>query len=169
MGPAVGEITACSITCIHASGTDAAMDLVVSGTTHATVADVLPGQTCKVYVRSVSEDGVSDLEPPGSLTVHTQPETPVGDIIIEQLSSGLCGVIWETPHKNAVFMVIKMTNLKEYVNAYNTFVVPSHLKRLLPCVFHWKALWKWKQYSFCNTGNTFQHISEMSKYIFPRG
>ena len=127
--PAVGEITAYSIKCLHESGTDAAMDLVVSGTTHETITDVRPGETYKVYVRSVSKDGVSDPEPPEGLTVHTQPETPVGHFIKEPRSSGLCRIIWENSYKSAVFMVIKVTNLKESVNADNTYVVPSHLNR----------------------------------------
>ena len=105
------------------------LDLVVSGTTHATFADVLPGETYKVYVRSVSEDGVSEPDPPEGLTVHTQPETPVGHLMKEFASSGLCRIIWEKPNKNSVFMVITMSRLNKSVNSDNIYVVPSELNR----------------------------------------
>ena len=76
--PAIGKVTGYNIQYLTESCTSDVKILVVSNTTHATITDVLPGETYKVYIRSVSEDGMSDPEPPEGLTVHTKPETPAG-------------------------------------------------------------------------------------------
>ena len=126
---AIGNIKSYYVEYLHEPDVVVPESLVVSNRTKAAIPNLLPGETYKVYVRSVSEDGVSDPEPPEGLTVHTQPETPVGHLMKESVSSGMCRVSWEKLSKKTVFVVITMTNLKESVNADNTYVVPSDQNR----------------------------------------
>ena len=85
---AIGNIKSYYVEYLHAPDMVVPESLVVS-TTIATIRNLLPGKTYKVYVRSVSEDGVSDPEPPEGLTVHTPPVTPVGHFIKDPRSSVL--------------------------------------------------------------------------------
>ena len=126
---AIGNVKSYNVEYLHEPDMVIPGSLVVSKRTKAALPNLLPGETYKVYVRSVSEEGVSEPEPPEGLTVHTPPETPVGYFMKDSIFTGLSRVIWENPNKNSVFLVITVSNLNESVNADNTYVVPSELNR----------------------------------------
>ena len=98
--------------------------------TNATITDALPGETYNISVSSVSEEGLSDPEPPGGITVLTTPEIPVAELHDEPYHTGLYRINWQKPNKNNVFLVITMLNLKGTVNTANTFVLPSTEEKL---------------------------------------
>ena len=98
--------------------------------TNATITDALPGETYNISVSSVSEEGLSDPEPAGGITVLTPPEIPVAELYDELYRTGLYRINWQKPNKNNVFLVITMLNLKGTVNTANTFVLPSTEEKL---------------------------------------
>ena len=117
--PAIGNITSYMI--YHSHG-DTDQSSFLSGITNAAITDVLPGETYNISVRSVSEEGVSDPEPPGGITVHTPPETPVGHIIPVPYVSGLNRVKWEKPRKDDIYIEVSLFN--------NIYVLPSEKEEL---------------------------------------
>ena len=120
--PAIGDITGYSIVYSHSLDGGSPETLSTNVVTKAAITDVLPGETYNMSVCSVSEEGVSDPEPPGGITVHTPPETPVGHLIPVPYVLGLYRVTWEKPRKDGVYVEATLSN--------NVYVIPSETDEL---------------------------------------
>ena len=127
---AVGDITGYNI--IYSPGlAGGSPQTVLTGvTTNGQITDLLPGETYNISVCSVSDEGVSDPEPPEGITVHTPPETPVSELIQIPYVSGLNRVRWEKPRKNGVYIEVTLSDIGSSITANKTYVIPSETETL---------------------------------------
>ena len=113
---AVGDITGYNIIYSHGLAGDSYQTLSNGVTTNRSIHEVLPGETYNISVCSISDEVVSDPEPPGGITVHTPAETPVGELIPEPYVSGSYKVTWVKPRKDGVYIGVTLSN--------NIYVIP---------------------------------------------